>query len=198
MLHAISFAEWGTPYLWIFNRIKVSLRLPSTQCFQNLWRDVKNLILMRLITRCRYYSKDLLLIMAFCNCLCFTEVKNRHTSGPLEKREKHLGDLRHMVADGNPKPDKKYLFEKLQQSQTQLQAEMQANSTNADHRRSSDVLSSSHGSTDCASSRRQRRDSDGPNGSRTLNRLGTRHGEFCVCFWDRVKSVVVIGLKFKT
>lgn len=116
--------------------------------------------------------------------LCFTEIKNRHPSGP-EKREKHLGDLRHMVADGNPKPDKNFLFEKLQQSQSQLQAELQANSNKSqivDHRRSSDVLSSSHGSTDGISSRRHRRDSDGPNGSRTLNRQGTRHGEFCVYY----------------
>ena len=112
----------------------------------------------------------------------FTEIKNRHTSGP-EKREKHLGDLRHMVADGNPKPDKKYLFEKLQQSQSQLQAELEAaNKSQIEHRRSSEVLSSSHGSTDCSSSRRHRRDSDGPNGSRTLNRQGARHGEFlCIC-----------------
>ena len=35
-----------------------------------------------------------------------TDTKHRHSSGVIEKREKHLGDLRHMVADGNPKPDK--------------------------------------------------------------------------------------------
>ena len=89
-----------------------------------------------------------------------------------------------MVADGNPKPDKKYLFEKLQQSQSQLQAELQANATNkshtVEHRRTTNALSSSVSSTDYNSSRRSRRDSDGPNGSRTLNRQGTRHGEFSV------------------
>ena len=126
--------------------------------------------------------------------ICITEIKNRHTSGP-EKREKHLGDLRHMVADGNPKPDKKYLFEKLQQSQSQLQEELETNAANksqTEHRRSIDVLSSSHGSTDYSSSRRYRRDSDGPNGSRTLNRQGTRHGEFCVYFKSGFKSGFLI------
>ncbi|XP_052813464.1 WW domain-containing adapter protein with coiled-coil-like [Mya arenaria] len=55
------------------------------------------------------------------------EDKRRHSSGGLEKREKHLGDLKHLVVDGNPKPDKMYLFEKLQQSQSKLQAENRAN-----------------------------------------------------------------------
>ena len=31
MLRAISFAEWGTPFSWIFIRIKVTLRRPSTR-----------------------------------------------------------------------------------------------------------------------------------------------------------------------
>ncbi|XP_052250491.1 WW domain-containing adapter protein with coiled-coil-like [Dreissena polymorpha] len=95
--------------------------------------------------------------------------KLRHSSGGLEKREKHLGDLKHLVVDGNPKPDKLYLFEKLQQSQTKLQQTENSRSCKQtpEHkdRRTDDGVYCDHSNSKHNSSR-SRRDSDG---SRTMD-----------------------------
>lgn len=83
-----------------------------------------------------------------------------------------------MVADGNPKPDKMYLFEKLQQSQSKLQAEMRANKQLYSSDSKELLRRSDDGSTNDypnSNSSRSRRDSEG---SRTLARQTSRNGEF--------------------
>ena len=110
-------------------------------------------------------------------CFFLSDNKTRHSSGTLEKREKHLGDVRHMVVDSNPKPDKMFLFEKLQQSQTKLQAEMRANMSNkplysSDPHRRTDGQGHSPNDYPNSSSRRCRRDSTG----RQTSKFGEFHG----------------------
>jgi len=104
--------------------------------------------------------------------------KHRHPSGGIEKREKHLGDLKHMVVDGNPKPDKMYLFEKLQQSQSKLQAEMRANKHH--HSSDKDSRNDDNYSSDFPNSKqssRSRRDSDV---TRHYGRQTSRNGELII------------------
>ncbi|KAL4216879.1 hypothetical protein ACF0H5_023340 [Mactra antiquata] len=97
--------------------------------------------------------------------------KNRHTSGGLEKRDKYLDDVRRLVADGNPKPDKIYLLQKLQQSHSENKH--MYSDTKDSHRRnnddgsSNDFPNSSHPS-------QSRRDSDS---SRTLPRQASRNDQ---------------------
>ena len=128
--------------------------------------------------------------------------KARHPSGTLEKREKFLGDVRHMVVDGNPKPDKLYLFEKLQQSQNKLQAEMRANlpnkpiysSDSRDLHRRTDGQDLSPVDYPNSSSRRCRRDSAGRQTSKygEFLRLGSRVSTMHIYFSVRKGGYVIM------
>lgn len=113
--------------------------------------------------------------------MSFTDGKNRHSSGGMEKREKHLGDLKHMVVDGNPKPDKKYLFEKLQQSQSKLQAEMRANKHL--HSTDRDLGNDESYSSDYPNSKQSSRSRHDSDAARHFGRQTSRNGEFMSCMW---------------
>ena len=112
----------------------------------------------------------------------FSDGRSRNTSGGIEKRKKYLDNVKHLVVDGNPKPDKMYLFEKLQQSQTKLQAEGRPNkhmdykdSSRTDRRTTEDSVDSDYSIS--KSSSRTRRDSDG---MRTGSRQTSKNGECLV------------------
>ncbi|KAL3854657.1 hypothetical protein ACJMK2_013917 [Sinanodonta woodiana] len=104
----------------------------------------------------------------------------RHSSGSERKGEKQFGSLRQMVQDSNIKPDKQYLFEKLQASQSKIQAELRVSMASQgktsysvdpskmdSSNRHSDSNAHSHHhhsldhSSSSSSNRRYRRDSEG-------------------------------------